>query len=95
MIAFSTGLRHVGGVHGLRAGGVLPMSFKMMPIRRTEGRLRGAALIEYALVVLLLALVVVLYIRLLSTGMTNTMNSVGTQMTRHDVPVTAPAAPEH
>lgn len=64
-------------------------------MRQRRGiRQGGASVIEYALLLMALALVVVLYMRHLSTGVSNTMNTVGTRMTDNNVPVSAPATPE-
>ncbi|MBI5396258.1 MAG: hypothetical protein HZA91_13260 [Verrucomicrobia bacterium] len=62
--------------------------------KRIEACEAGASVVEYALMLALVALVSVIVMRFLSSNMTQTMDSAGSQMTRENIPNSAPAAPE-
>jgi Flp pilus assembly pilin Flp len=66
---------------------------KLINKRWVEVRQGGASVVEYALLLMALALVVVLYMRQLSSGVNNTMNRVGTRMTEQNVPTSEPTSP--
>ena len=54
----------------------------------------GASVVEYALMLAFVALVSLIVMRLLSGNMTQTMDSAGSQMSRENIPNSAPAIPE-
>jgi Flp pilus assembly pilin Flp len=65
-------------------------------IKRQRGRIRGTGtgVIEYVLLLMVVAVVVVLCMRHISTGMHTTVNTVSTRMEDNNVLASAPAAPE-
>jgi Flp pilus assembly pilin Flp len=67
----------------------------MMISKRFQVCNAGASVVEYALMLALVALVTVMVLRHLSGDMARTIGSAGNQMTSQNIPGSAPAAPEH